>query len=459
MNIYEVIKSETTGVLNNTAIVEAKRSLNYAQLFLLVEKLAHKLEVAGVKKYQRIALHCKDSIEYIILNLAILKLNAVVVPVPYGASAHETKEVIKKIKADFFIDWDKKEVGDLKNTQIPPLEYANLNPAFIRFSSGTTGAAKGVLLSHEAIIERTALANQALQINCADTVVWLLQMSFHFVVTILLFLRCGAKIVLCGNDFPAGLAEGLKVHKVTFLYASPFHYNLMAASPLIEAAWLLRVRLAISTAAKLAVLESENFFKKFNFELNEAYGIIEVGLPFVNTSGDKNKRGSVGKLLPGYEIKLVDCDAQGVGKILLKGKGMFNSYLSPWALRDAVTKDGWFDTGDLGYLDGDGFLFIVGREKNLINFNGMKIFPAEVEAVINSYPEVKESRVYAKAHPVHGEIPAAQIVLKDGQNNLQLDDLRRFIYKNIDKYKAPKEFEIVTEIPKTLSGKIKIIDK
>jgi long-chain acyl-CoA synthetase len=228
----------------------------------------------------------------------------------------------------------------------------------------------------------------------------------------------------------------------------------MATSTLIEVVWLLRVRLAISTAAKLSVLESENFFKKFNFELNEAYGIIEVGLPFVNILGDKNKRGSVGKLLPGYEIKLVDCDGQGVGKILLRGKGMFDAYLSPWFLRDEVAKDGWFDTGDLGYLDADGFLFIVGREKNLINFNGMKIFPAEVEAVINSYPEIKESRLYAKAHPVHGEIPVAQIVLKNGQNNLQLDDLRRFIYKNIDKYKAPKEFEIVSEIPKTASGKI-----
>ena len=155
-----------------------------------------------------------------------------------------------------------------------PAGYENLNPAFIRFSSGTTGAAKGVLLSHEAIIERTNLADQALKINCADTVVWLLQMSFHFVVTILLFLRRGAKIVLCGNGFPASLADNLSRHKATFLYASPFHYNWMANSASIETQWFLRVRLAVSTAARLSVSESENFFKKFNFELNEAYGII-----------------------------------------------------------------------------------------------------------------------------------------------------------------------------------------
>lgn len=340
-----------------------------------------------------------------------------------------------------------------------PAEYEKLNPAFIRFSSGTTGAAKGVLLSHEAIIERTELADQALKINCADTVAWLLQMSFHFVVTILLFLRRGAKIVLCSDGFPASLADNLNRNRATFLYASPFHYNWMANSSSVEAQWFLRVRLAVSTAAKLSVLESENFFKKFNFELNEAYGIIEVGLPFVNTSGDKTKRGSVGKILSGYEIELVDCDAQGVGRILLKGKGMFSSYLSPWSLREEITPGGWFDTGDLGRLDKDGFLFILGREKNLINFNGMKIFPAEVEAVLNSYPVIKESRVYAQIHPIHGEMPVAQIVLKDGQNNLQLDDLRRFIYKNIDKYKAPKEFEVVSEIPKTASGKIKIREK
>ena len=108
MNIYELIQQETAGVLNNTAIIEGTRSLNYAQLFVLSGKLAQKLETAGVKKYQRIALHCKDSIEYIILSLAVLKINAVVVPIFYGASAHETEEVIKRIKADFFVDWDKK---------------------------------------------------------------------------------------------------------------------------------------------------------------------------------------------------------------------------------------------------------------------------------------------------------------------------------------------------------------
>ena len=119
-------------------------------------------------------------------------------------------------------------------------------------------------------------------------------------------------------------------------------------------------------------------------------------------------------------------------------------------------EDGWFHTGDFGKIDKDGFLTIVGRKKNVINFAGMKIFPDEVEAVLNRYPFIEESVVYDAPHLVYGALPVAKIVMKNGlKQALDVENLRRFCYQQLAPYKVPKEFICVDHLPKTASGKIK----
>ncbi len=474
MNIFDIIKLETEKVSHKTAVLEDEDGITYGQLLTAAEQLAEALRQKGVARLHRIGLLCEDSIDYIIVCLAVLSRSAVVVPVSPEQTTDEAEKVIDIIDIDYLIAepvlWQggygdvlqspglqRKAFTIVKRTirERPKAEYFRTNPAFIRFSSGTTGASKGVVLSHETIIERTDAADRGLGMSSDDVVLWVLSMSYHFVVTILLFLRRGATIVLCGRQFPKSLLEGVRAHKGTLIYASPFYYSLLSHAGSLPGDALKSIRLAISTTQKLPDQVAEEFFARFGFELTEAYGIIEVGLPFIRLNGGKEKRCSVGKPLPDFEIKLDRKDAEGVGEIRIRGKGMIDAYYSPWQGREDILSDGWFKTGDLGTLDKDGSLTIVGREKNIINFVGMKVFAEEVESVLNLHPQVKEALVYGVEHAQYGQLPMASVVLRNSNDVPDVNDLRRFCYQRLAQYKVPKDFSFVKDIPRTASGKIK----
>ncbi len=474
MNIVRTIKQETSSLSDRTAVIEGEDRVTYGHLLTAADQVAEALRLKGVSRLHRVGLLCDDSIDYIIASLAVLSLSAVVVPVSPEQTEEEVETVINRIDVDFLVAETRlrqdergealesagflnKEFSIVKRIAVkrPNAEYFRINPAFIRFSSGTTGASKGVVLSHEAILARTEAADRGLRITSEDVVLWVLSMSYHFVVTILLYLRRGATIVLCGSRYPSSLIEGVKSHKGTVIYASPFYYSLLSRTDALPGDALKRVRLAISTAMKLPDQTADTFFEKFGFELTEAYGIIEVGLPFIRLAEGRNKRGSVGRPLPGFQIALDNKDAEGIGEIRIKGAGMLDAYYDPWQGREDILADGWFKTGDLGKIDEDGFLYIVGRDKDVINFVGMKVFAQEVEAVLNLHPLVKESLVYGAPHPQYGQLPLAKIVLREENGVLDANELRRFCYQRLARYKVPKDFEFVEQLFRTASGKIK----
>ncbi len=358
------------------------------------------LQKKGVSRLHRVGLLCDDSIDYIIASLAILSLSAVVVPVSPEQTADEIETVIDGIDVDFIIaepELRKGGYGELlhpdglssrswcssKRTvrERPKSEYFRVNPAFIRFSSGTTGTSKGVVLSHEAIIERTDAADKGLQITSQDTVLWVLSMSFHFVVTILLFLRRGATIVLCGHRYPTSLIEGVTKHRGTFIYSSPFYYSLLSRTESLPGRRASAYPACGFDGHEAARTGGRGILRQVRFRADRSVR-DHRGRPafYPACRRNKDKRGSVGKPLPDFEIALDNKDKDGVGEIRIRGKGMLDAYYSPWQGRDDILTDGWFKTGDLGKMDKDGFLFIVGREKDVINFVGMKVFAQEVEA-------------------------------------------------------------------------------
>lgn len=448
------------------AVVEGTLTLNYAQLFEAVDRVAQDLAAQGVNPGSRVVFYCSDCLDDVIGSLAVLTLSAILIPLSPSFGEQELNDIYDRIGADYLV-YESELLTQAKGIAVGkaafkqkdfylsrcenrvPLspDIAQMNLAFIRFSSGTTGASKGVLLSHEAIHERTAAANQGMRMTDRDTVLWVLSMSYHFVVSILLFLRQGATICLCYENFPMSLKQALDRGLGSFIYASPFHYASLVDAEGIEGSALTHIRMAISTAMKLPPDIAQRFVEKFGLNLTEAYGIIEVGLPFINDQA-RDKPGSVGRLLPDYELSLRHQDQAGVGEIFIRGKGMYDGYASPWVKRQEIT---WFDTGDLGRLDNDGYLFIVGRKKNMINYAGMKVYPYEVETVLCGHPAVKEALVFGHPHPRYDQLPYAKVLLTDP---VEPSELQSFCSEHLSPYKVPKRIEIVSALPKTASGKL-----
>ena len=174
-----------------------------------------------------------------------------------------------------------------------------------------------------------------------------------------------------------------------------------------------------------------------------------------------DKSESVGKVFDCYDVKLLDESLNTVelntpGTVFVKGPGFFDAYISEFKSREDVcrTTDGWFNTGDIGIIDEDGFLFLQGRSKNIINSMGMKVFPQEIEAVLNSHYLIKESLVKAKKHNYLKEVPHALIVtqgeIPENLNSLLL----KHCTERLSPFKLPRSFEVVESLPKTGSGKI-----
>jgi acyl-CoA synthetase (AMP-forming)/AMP-acid ligase II len=226
------------------------------------------------------------------------------------------------------------------------------------------------------------------------------------------------------------------------------------------------IRVTLSTAAPISPAVMDRFQSVYGVPVGQAYGIIEAGLPCINLGTEGLPSTSVGRPVPGYEVAVLSDDGkrldaperradapETLGEIAVRGDGLFSAYYSPWQLREQITRDGWFLTGDLGSLDQAGALHLKGRKKTVMFVAGLKFFPEEVEDCINQFQGVKESRVFSRPHARMGEVPCAEVVLDS--RGCDLDALKTHCARLLSSYKVPLEFTVVDAVPRTPSGKIR----
>lgn len=460
MNLTELLDGTTSRWPHKPAFIEGDTIVPYAELGNIIARFAAQLRTFGITPGTRVGLSYPNSVAYVALTFALWRIQAVVVPIPTECTVAETATIAETMQLEAILS--RTSAGNsvaispegffTRLTPSAPADNHGLNLAFIRFTSGTTHERKGVALSHETVRDRIVAANEALRIGPADTVIWCLPMSHHFLITIVLYLSQGATVVLTQQVLARPFLEAVNRWRGTVLYASPFHYALLARD--CSDLGLPSVRLAVSTTCALPQDVAEDFRQRFSLPLSQALGVIELGLVSLNTDDPHGRWNSVGRPLKAHRVCIVSPDAEGVGEVATAGPGFFDAYAAPWLPRETVLRDGWFHTGDLGWLDPEGFLFLAGRKSAVINLAGRKVFPEEIEAVLNRHPAVSESRVYGRQHAHLGAVVEADVVLAQPDADTEL--VRDFCRKHLAPYKTPTRLHVVSTLPRTAAtGKIR----
>jgi acyl-coenzyme A synthetase/AMP-(fatty) acid ligase len=307
------------------------------------------------------------------------------------------------------------------------------------------------------MLARTAAANRGLQITERDVVLCVLPMAFHFVVSILLYMRAGATLVLMPDFLADVTLQTANRHRATVLYATPLHIQLLAA--LAPPARFETMRRVISTSSALAPDTARAFLERHGLAVEQAYGIIEVGLPLMNCDRAHDRPEALGIPLPDFEVAILDDARRQVpdgtlGELAMRGPGMFSAYVSPPRRRDEVLHDGWFLTGDLARREADGLIVLGGRAKSVINIAGNKVFPEEVERVLCLHTQIAEARVWGRPHPRLGEAVIADVVQRDPKAALDVEALLRHCRAHLSPHKVPLLVNAVDAIDRTQSGKV-----
>jgi acyl-CoA synthetase (AMP-forming)/AMP-acid ligase II len=455
--------------------VRSGQRLTYADLGREVEHVAAFLTRQGVGPGKRIGLQAPNATAYLPAAFGLLATGACLVPIAAGHTPAETAQIMRDIEVNGCLAWPTADPVAARSERARlaggacdgftfewvardaegPEALRRLNPAFIRFTSGTTAACKGVVLSHEATAARVEAADRVLRFDADDRILWVLPLAYHFAVTIVAYVRAGAHILLGPDTLPATVVDSIRRLGATVFYASPLHFERM--SNLGPTGPLDSLRLALSTSAPIVPAVLDRFASLYGIPVGQAYGIIEAGLPCINRGTEGLSAGSVGRVVPGYELAVLADDGERLppgasGEIGVRGEGLFSAYYAPWVLREQIARDGWFLTGDIGRLAGDGALFLEGRKKAVIFVAGLKFFPEEVEACIDAFPGVRESRVYSTPHAHLGQVPRAEVVLDSPHPDL--DGLRAHCVRALSPYKVPLEFRLVEAIARTPGGKI-----
>ncbi|MEP7237859.1 MAG: class I adenylate-forming enzyme family protein [Ferruginibacter sp.] len=472
--VYEILKAAAQQWPDNPAVYDDLGMISFQQLFTETEELRLQLIQLGIKEGMGIGVMAANGRHFIIGIFAAVGTGAAVMPMSPQLKKAEIDDILQDAKLHAIID-DRTAAQPLDSVDtVIPMKNGSFRfgftgvdesvafapfvhqPAFIRFTSGTTGKSKGVIVSHHSVIDRIEGANKGLELGPTDTVIWVLPMAYHFMVSIILYVRFGTAIAVAKDFLAKNIIEITHQHNGTLLYASPVQIRLLANDTGTEK--MPSLKKVISTSAAIGLDVCKAFKERFKLDVSQAYGIIEIGLPVLNYSKSAEHPEAVGYAQPGYTVDILDENNNPlphgqVGNLGIKGPGMFDAYLLPATLSKDVLKNGYFLTADYASKTEDGLIKIEGRSKSVINISGLKVFPEEVEAVLEMIPEIKQARISSSPHPLLGQIIEAEVVLEEGKT-IDVEDVLTYCKKRLSAFKAPQRLKIVESLPMTGSGKL-----
>ena len=492
MNITEILKKTAERLPDKIAYYFNDRGTTFKELQDMSDACALGLQQKGLRKGDRVAIFTFNSLEFIIAWFGTVKLGAVVIPINIMLKARESKYILENAEVNALIVHQTQidmintflaELPFLKNIVVigkEPAEFTSftdlcaLRPpqdltvdcapddtATMIYTSGTTGFPKGAMLTHGNLYSNVRGLITVLNLQ-EETVRVSVTPFFHamgLTVSILAVAMLGSTVVSQAKlDFVEFLKANEK-YRATVVSGAPALHYLLVSDPRTDQYDLSLWKIAMSGSAPLPVEVIRKFEAKFGIPMVEAYGLTEVTTAATSNPYDGvRKPGSVGLPLPELEVKIFDdqdrdLPAGKIGEIVIRGPAVMKGYYNNPQATEETLKDGWLHTGDVGYQDEDGYLFIVDRKKDMIICSGYNVYPREIEELLHSHPAIHEAAVIGMPDPKRGEIPMAFVVTKPGET-VSEDALIQFCRDNLASYKVIKAVKFIEALPRNPNQKV-----
>lgn len=485
MNIAKNLKYAARDFPERVAVVDGDRHWTYAELNRRSGMIASGLAAQGIGPGDLVALCAPNSCQWMAIYFGVLTCGAVAVTLSAQLTPDEFTTLLghARPKAIYTTAERREHLAPFKNQghlklviapgedqtlesllergeqPMMPVDRDRGDLACVLYTGGTTGMPKGVMLSHENV--NTAVFSVVHYERSTHQDLGLCFLPFNHVFGQMHIMNAtvrsaGGLVLLPGFDLEAVL-RAIEDHQVTKLYAVPTIYVRLLQLP--DLAQRMRpVRYCFSAAASMA-RELVNQWKEVTgLDIHESYGMTETASMVTFNHSHHHRVGSVGTPAGTAEVSIRDDSGNALpegteGEICVRGRNVMMGYLNNPQADEAAFRDGWLRSGDVGYLDQDGYLFIVDRLKDMIITGGENVYPREVEEVLYSRPEVVECAVIGLPDVEYGERVTAYLILKEGAD-LDAAALKSFCKERLSPFKVPKEFIAVESLPTSPSGKI-----
>jgi long-chain acyl-CoA synthetase len=462
------------------ALIDNGRETTYGELRELVARTRAGLVAAGIEPRDRVAVVSTNTRAAVVGILATASAGMVALLLDPGNPVAELRREIATVGATLVLtgtpvsDEIHSRIASPAGTAVagvdplpegaaaPPTPVGPDDLAVMLFTSGTAGSPKAAMLSHHNLTSSQdailATDHGALDANSVVLATIPIAHIYGLNISLLTTLRAGGTVVLSDGFTPQRCVELIATHGVNRFAGVPPMWRSLIDSDAPADAFAGVTRIASGASALHPRLWKE-FKDRFGVELLEGYGLTETCATVTTHIGIPVRPGTVGKPVPGVEVKVVDSDGNEVpfddsGEIKVRGPGVFLGYWDNEEATNAVLDDdGWLSTRDIGVCSEDGYLALVDRAKDLIIVSGFNVYPFEVETVLVQHPKVDQTVVIGRDDERRGERVVAFITVPEGSSPPELDDVVAFCRERLARYKCPTELEVVTELPIGTSGK------